>query len=217
GTKPNPGGNTTGAKKPQITNIAPTGSSIGVTTASYMFKARVTNVSSKSGIKLFVNGSPFTAFTFSSSNGQVTAVVKLRTGANTIKLIGKSGTLQTEKTYTISYKPAVSRPTNNGTSKPTNTGTNKPVNTGTSKPTNTGTTKPTNTGTSKPTNTGTTKPTNTGTTKPTNTGTSKPTNTGTTKPTNTGTSKPTNTGTKKVENGGTTTNPEKGKTRGGGL
>ncbi len=227
GTTINTNGNTngdsndnTGAKKPVITNMSPSGTSINVSKASYMFKAKLSNVTSKSGVQVLVNGRAFTGFTYSSSTGQLTAVVSLRSGLNTVKVIAKNGKLAAERTYSITYK-ANTRPNpnnggviNNGGTKPTNNGTVKPTNNGKDKPTNSGTVKPTNTGTVKPTNTGTVKPTNTGTVKPTNTGTVKPTNTGTVKPTNTGTVKPTNTGTTKPTNTGV----EKGNSRrGGGL
>ncbi|MEO9533809.1 MAG: hypothetical protein ABJG68_02340 [Crocinitomicaceae bacterium] len=187
-------------KKPTIRNVAPSGSTSTVKSSTYMFKAQVGNVKGKGDVQLTVNGRAFTGFTFSSSTGQVTAVIKLNAGANSIKLTARNGSESASSSYTITYTPEVSRPSN---------GTTKPGGTGTSRPTTTGTTKPTTTGTTKPTTTGTTKPTTTGTTKPTTTGTTKPTPTTTTKPAPT-------TG-KTGEKTTTTTTTGGGRQRGGGI
>jgi hypothetical protein len=219
-TRPGGGtGTSTNVPKPSIRNISPSGSSITVKSSSYMFKASASNVKSKTDVQLMVNGRAFTAFTFSSSTGQITAVLRLNKGANSIKMTAKNASGSSTASYMISYEAEVSKPVN-GTTGP---GKTKPTTTGTTKPTTTGTTKPTTTGTTKPTTTGTTKPTTTGTTKPTTTGTTKPTTTGTTKPTTTGTTKPTTTTTKPVpttttgKTGEKTTTTTNGGRSGGGI
>ena len=180
-------------KKPTIRNIAPSGASSSVKSASYMFKAQVGNVASKANIQLTVNGRAFTAFTYSSATGQVTAVLKLNSGANSIKLNAQNGSESASSSYTITYTPEASRPTNTGTTKPSTTGTSKPPTT-----------------TSKPAPTTTTNPPPT-TTKPAPTTTTKPAPTTTTKPV------PTTTTTGKTGEKTTTTTTTEGGRRGGGL
>jgi len=177
-TTGNVGGNTntnTTAVKPTISNISPSSSSASTATANYTFKVKVANVKSKSGVQLFVNGRSFTGFSFNSATGQVTAVIRLTSGTNVVKVVARNGDQTTNKSYSINYKA-------NTTTKPSNTG-------GTTNPT-----RPGGTTTTKPGGTTTTKPSGTTTTKPTNT--TKPSTT--TKPGGT-TTKPT----EKNESGGT--------------
>lgn len=103
--------------KPVITNVSPSGSTASSSTATYNFKAKVSNVSSKNDIKVYVNGKTVTGFTFSTSTGQITAVLRLNQGANTVKVVATNGDQSTSQTWTITYTPK-SNPTNtNGGSK----------------------------------------------------------------------------------------------------
>lgn len=181
-TTGNVGGGTTNttAAKPVITNVSPSSTATSTTSANYTFKVKVSNVKVKSGVQLFVNGRNYTGFSFNSATGQVTAVIRLSSGTNVVKVVARNGNQTANRSYSINYKA-------NTTTKPSNTG-------GTSNPTRPGgntTTKPGGT-TTKPSNT--TKPGGT-TTKPSTT--TKPGGT-TTKPAGT-TTKPT----EKNESGGT--------------
>lgn len=173
------GGTTPGVQSPAITKVAPNSSTFTSTSAKYTFQAKVTNVTSKAGIQLIVNGSNFTNFSFNAKTGYVTAVIDLKNGANSIRLIGKNTANTATENFTITYSAPVQ---NSGGTIKTGVGTSGGN-------TNGGTTNGGTTGT-KTTNGGTTGGT-TGT-KTTNGGT----NTGGT----------TNGGTKTIKVGGGTTN-----------
>jgi hypothetical protein len=87
--------NTTGEIKtvvaPEITMISPASTTENVTSSTYMLKAKVTNVSAKANIKVTVNSAPFTGFTYSTSSQEITAVITLRAGANTVKVEATNG------------------------------------------------------------------------------------------------------------------------------
>ncbi|MBD3636261.1 MAG: hypothetical protein HUJ25_02875 [Crocinitomicaceae bacterium] len=140
-------------KKPVITSISPSSSSTTVSSASYTFKAKVANVDSKSDIKLYVNGSSV-SFSYSSTTGQVTAALNLRSGSNSIKIRATNGGQTTEKSFSITYKETQTRPSNtNGSGGNTKGGS---TNTGGSKTTNGGSSLNTTNGGTKTTNGGTT-------------------------------------------------------------
>ncbi|MEX1002135.1 MAG: hypothetical protein WDZ35_08470 [Crocinitomicaceae bacterium] len=170
------GGNTTvdtKTKKPTIIMISPTSNNTTVSSSSYLFKVKVEHVTSKSNIQLYVNGSPTSGFTYSSGNNQVVAVLKLRAGVNTIKLVAKNGGLTESQSFTITYK-AVTPPRDTNTKPPSNQGTNGSGDTNKGGNTNT---RPPGNGSSKNTSGGTTKTTNgtnnSGTTKTTKPDTTK--------------------------------------------
>jgi len=89
---------------PAFTNIKPAGTSETVSSGTYMLKAKVSTIKTKSGISVYLNGKPFTGFSFSSGTGMITAVLKLKAGANTVKITANNGTKKASKTYTINYK-----------------------------------------------------------------------------------------------------------------
>ena len=93
--------------QPVISPVAPAGQSETVSSSTYMFKAKVTNVVSKSDIKLYLNGSAVTGFTYSTSTGEVTAVLTLNSGANTIKLDAVNADKSASSTWTITYSNVV--------------------------------------------------------------------------------------------------------------
>ena len=110
--------------KPVITNISPSGSSETSKTATYMFKAKVTNVKVKNDIQLKLNGVTFTGFTYSSGSNEVTAVLRLINGNNVVQLTAKNGTEVATSNYTISYAPPAVNTDNSNTN---GGGISKPV------------------------------------------------------------------------------------------
>ncbi|MGV6862258.1 MAG: hypothetical protein ACWA41_10830, partial [Putridiphycobacter sp.] len=153
-------GRTMGTPAPNITLVAPKTTTVSVTAGTYLFKAKVEHVKSKSGVEVFVNGIKQTSIMYSTSTGLVTAVIKLKRGQNTVKVVGKNESGSDSQDYIITYTPS----TNSGT-KSTGTKSTGTKSTGT-KSTSTGTkstgTKSTNTGT-KSTDTKSTNTKSTGT------------------------------------------------------
>ena len=204
---------------PVVSPISPAGSSANVRTATYMYKVKVENVTSKANIKVFVNNIAFTGFTYSSMSKEVVAVVRLKSGNNTIRVEATNGDKKTTYQTTINYKAqSINTGRNTGTNAGskntggTNTGSKNTGSGGTSTNSGARTTNTGNSGTnsgSKSTNTGGTKTTTTG-------GGTKTTTTGggtrTTNTNNTGT-KNTNTGGNKTTGGGTKTTTTGGGTR----
>jgi hypothetical protein len=99
------------AKKPVFQNVSPRSSSETVAKSTYLFKARVQNVSKKSDINFTVNGQKITAFSFNPATGEITASLTLKTGSNTIQITAKNGNQTASRSYTIKYeaKPAVNK------------------------------------------------------------------------------------------------------------
>jgi len=99
------------AKKPVFQNVSPRSSSETVAKSTYLFKARVQNVSKKSDINFTVNGQKITAFSFNPATGEITASLTLKTGLNTIQITAKNGNQTASRSYTIKYeaKPAVNK------------------------------------------------------------------------------------------------------------
>ena len=108
--------------QPTITSISPSRTTETTESGTYSFKAKVENISSKSDIKLLVNGAPSNAFIYSSSTKEVSAVIKLNKGSNSIKLIATNQDKKAERTYSIEFKekatPINTDGTNDGTSRP---------------------------------------------------------------------------------------------------
>lgn len=98
---------------PTITNVSPSGRSATTKAPSYLFKARLKNVKSKSSITILLNGRSFTAFNYNTTSGEVSASVGLVKGANSIKITVKNGAKSASRSYTITYTPPTS---NNGNS-----------------------------------------------------------------------------------------------------
>lgn len=119
------GGTTSGGDlTPVITLISPSRTTATVQSPTYTFKARVTNVKSRSDIKITLNGATVSSFSYSSSTKQVTAVLKLRSGVNKVQVSAKNGITSASKSCIINYQQRTngSRPT---TGKTTTTGGSK--------------------------------------------------------------------------------------------
>ena len=119
--------------KPIINPVNPSSISKTVTTSTLLFKANLVGVANKSNITLTLNGIRYTSFTYSTNTKQLSAVLRLRNGNNTIILTTENEGGTTVKRYTVNYKPK----STTTTTKPNNTNT-KPNNT-TTKPNNTST------------------------------------------------------------------------------
>lgn len=136
GSTTNTGGNTTVTVAPEFRMISPAGPTESVTSSTYMLKTQVTNVLSKSDIKITLNGAALPGFTYSSSTKEVTAVLSLRSGANTIVISATNVDKSASISYTITYTPASTgriEPENGGNTNggTTNGGTKvDPTNTG---------------------------------------------------------------------------------------
>ncbi|UKN00165.1 hypothetical protein K6119_10510 [Paracrocinitomix mangrovi] len=203
--------------KPEITAISPSTNVSTVNTPSLMFKAKVTNVSGKTGIQIKVNGAPYTTFSYSTATGQLTAVVNLRQGANTISVSAVNGNLSEQKTFTITYTPkttTIDKNTNGG-SRPNGGSTNTKTTTSGGTKTTGGTTT-TSGGTKTTTTSGGSKTTTTsgGSTTKTTGGTT--TTSGGTKTTGGSTTKTTG-GTTTTSGGTKTTGGSTTKTTGGNV
>ena len=95
---------------PVITNVAPASGSAEVTTANYAFKAKVSEVEAKANIQILFNGVTLSAFTYTTTTGQVDASLTLKEGANTLKLTATNSNKTVEANYTIVYKKPVENP-----------------------------------------------------------------------------------------------------------
>lgn len=108
--------------QPVITNINPTRTAVTVESATYSFKSKIDNVSSKSSIKLLVNGVPNNAFVYSSTTKELSAVIRLNKGSNSVKIIATNEDKIEERSYTIEFKekttPIIPDNKNDGGSKP---------------------------------------------------------------------------------------------------
>lgn len=91
---------------PKLERIAPKSSSFTTDRSTYNLKVRALNVTSKSGLTLTVNGVRTTNFSFSSSTKIMSAVLRLKTGNNTVRIDAVNGSKKASLTYTINYKKA---------------------------------------------------------------------------------------------------------------
>ncbi len=93
-------------KTPVFTNVTPTSTRFTVKTGTFSFKTKIDNIQSKSNVKFYFNGSLYSGFTYSSTTKYVSAVLRLRQGANTIKIEATNGDKKASRTYTITYQPS---------------------------------------------------------------------------------------------------------------
>lgn len=102
------GGNTGGAQNvlsPRFEFVSPSSKTYTSPSQTFAFKVKALNVRSKSDITLTVNGSRVTNFSFSSSSKTITAVLRLKSGNNTVKVDAKNGAKTATISYNITYKP----------------------------------------------------------------------------------------------------------------
>ena len=99
----NNGGGQQVAKKPTFRNINPTTATETVKSPTFVLKTKISNVKSKSGITLTVNGIRITSFTFNGASGDLVSTLKLKSGSNTIRITAKNGNQLATTTYTIKY------------------------------------------------------------------------------------------------------------------
>lgn len=69
-------------------------------------KAKIENISGKENLKVLVNGNDYSTFNYSTISGEISAVIRLKPGANTIKIVANNGKT-TEKTYYVIYEKQV--------------------------------------------------------------------------------------------------------------
>ena len=91
---------------PVITPVSPTGYSAEVNTPTYLLKARIQEIKTKTDLQVYVNGQAFTAFTYSSNIGQLSGVIKLNEGVNTVRVVATNSAKSVEANYKITYKKA---------------------------------------------------------------------------------------------------------------
>jgi hypothetical protein len=162
------------APAPVITRVSPKSTTVTVSNSTYLFKANIEHINGKADIQLYVNGVKQSNFIYSTKNNQVSTVVRLKNGQNTIKVIAKTPSGSDTEDVIITYKAASATPKTT-TPKKTGTKTATPktdTKTGTTKTSGDTKTIGTKTSTNK-TATKTSTPTKTNT--PTNTKTSTPT------------------------------------------
>ncbi|MCB9223882.1 MAG: hypothetical protein H6582_06860 [Crocinitomicaceae bacterium] len=95
--------NTLSQSPPKITNINPATTSVKSAVATYSFKAKVENINSQSDIKLAMNGASISGFTYNDKTKEVSVVLRLNSGVNTISLTATSNGKSDSRTYTITY------------------------------------------------------------------------------------------------------------------
>lgn len=91
---------------PVITPISPSSNKSTVKTETFNLKAKVENVSSKSNITMYVNGSKYASFVYSSNTNQLSAILKLKNGVNLVKIEANNGN-KVDYTYYITYQASV--------------------------------------------------------------------------------------------------------------
>ncbi|MFT5820732.1 MAG: hypothetical protein ACI8ZM_001979 [Crocinitomix sp.] len=99
----NGGGGQQVAKKPVFRNVNPASSTKTVKSPTFVLKTKITNVKSKSGITLTVNGVRMTSFTFNTISGELVSTLKLKAGSNTIRISAKNGNQVATTSYTVKY------------------------------------------------------------------------------------------------------------------
>ena len=115
------------AKKPVFQNVSPRSSTETTNKSTYLFKARVQNVSKKSDIDFVLNGKRITAFSFNPVTGEITATLTLKTGTNSIKITARNGNQSASKSYSIKYSKPVQNQTIQGGGKNNNGGVQQGV------------------------------------------------------------------------------------------
>ncbi len=90
---------------PQLSMVQPSSLITSQENASLLFKAMVSNVTSTSQIKLFLNGISIFGGTYNSSTRIFQKSLNLNPGNNTIKLIATNDCSSQELVYTVTYRP----------------------------------------------------------------------------------------------------------------
>ncbi len=96
--------------KPTVRYTQPTKSGSTVKKPAYTAKATVKHVTSKSGIKVIVNGKSLSNFTFSSKNGSLSIPLTLKSGKNNLKITATNASGKAEATTSITYQKTVVAP-----------------------------------------------------------------------------------------------------------
>ncbi len=94
---------------PQLIKVSPSASTATTDKETYLFKVKTVNVMAKSDLILKLNGAVITNFTFSPSGQLLSAALRLREGANTVRVEAKNGNKMTALDFTITYKKPVVR------------------------------------------------------------------------------------------------------------
>ncbi len=96
------------APQPPIVTITnPNGATANTNIAQYPFVGNVQHVTTRSQVKMTVNGSLYNGFNFNTSTGLVTADLTLNTGSNTVTLKGTNIDGEDIEQVTIVYTPVV--------------------------------------------------------------------------------------------------------------
>ena len=90
---------------PQVTITSPTNNNFGVSNPAVNFQATVSNMNSNQGLSLSLNGNPITNFVY--LNGQVSAMITLSSGMNTISLSATNTCGNDAQSRVIRYEPCV--------------------------------------------------------------------------------------------------------------
>ncbi len=108
---------------PQVTITRPSATSTSSATVS--LEAKALNVSSKSNVRITLNGQTISNFNFNTQSKIATANLKLREGSNTIVVKGSNADGSDEDSHTIRYQRkstppqvTITRPTSNSTQNP---------------------------------------------------------------------------------------------------
>ncbi|MEL6865680.1 MAG: hypothetical protein AAFP19_14730, partial [Bacteroidota bacterium] len=93
--------------KPPTVNISAPRNNSTTQKAEVDLKAKITNITDKRAIRVSLNGKSVSRFSFS-SNGNLTAALTLKEGANTIKVIASNDDGKDEDAVRVTYRPAIS-------------------------------------------------------------------------------------------------------------
>lgn len=94
--------------KPTVTITAPADGS-EVKTAASTLSAKVTNVTAKSDVSVYLNGAAVSSFDYA-RGGQISAAVTLKEGENTLRVTARNSSGTDEKTVKVRYSKPVSVP-----------------------------------------------------------------------------------------------------------
>lgn len=94
---------------PKVTITNPNNSPHTSNTRTLTAKARITNVPNKSGVQITLNGQRVNNFNYSSS-GQVSVLISLKEGNNTLRIKGINNSGNDEDSVNIRYSPAKNPP-----------------------------------------------------------------------------------------------------------
>lgn len=92
-------------KAPQLYRVNPNSANVFTEKSTYMLKFKAANISSKSDIKLVLNGQTVTNFSYSSSTQLVSAVLRLRSGNNSLVATATKNGKSASLSYSITYTP----------------------------------------------------------------------------------------------------------------